>query len=66
MVMEYAEGGAIVGRNTLSPERPLPEALAQFYFRQMAAGLAYLHDNHVVHGGGGVRGGGRARLSVGV
>ncbi|KAL4436590.1 hypothetical protein ABPG75_003729 [Micractinium tetrahymenae] len=50
MVMEYAEGGAIVGLSTLSPERPLPEALAQFYFRQMAAGLAYLHEHHVVHG----------------
>lgn len=53
MVMEFAEGGAIVGRNTLTPERPLPEALAQFYFRQMAAGLAYLHEHHVVHGAWG-------------
>ncbi|PSC68038.1 Replication factor C subunit 5 [Micractinium conductrix] len=50
MVMEYAEGGAIVGPDTLSPERVLPEAMAQFYFRQMAAGLAYLHEHHVVHG----------------
>ena len=48
MVMEYAEGGAIVGPDTLSPERVLPEAMAQFYFRQMAAGLAYLHEHHVV------------------
>jgi serine/threonine protein kinase len=46
MVMEYCEAGALVGPGTLTPERHLPEAMAQYYFRQMAAGLAYLHDNH--------------------
>jgi serine/threonine protein kinase len=50
MVMEYAEAGALVGPGALTPERHLPEAMAQFYFRQMAAGLAYLHENHVVGG----------------
>lgn len=50
MVMEYCEAGALVGPGTLTPERHLPEAMAQYYFRQMASGLAYLHENHVVHG----------------
>lgn len=48
MVMEYCEAGALVGPGTLTPERHLPEAMAQYYFRQMASGLAYLHENHVV------------------
>lgn len=48
MVMEYCEAGALVGPGTLTPERHLPEAMAQYYFRQIAAGLAYLHENHVV------------------
>lgn len=38
MVMEYAEAGALVGPGQLTPERRMPEAMAQFYFRQAAAG----------------------------
>jgi calcium/calmodulin-dependent protein kinase kinase 2 len=50
MVVEYCEGGALVRPGQLTPERRMPEPIAQFYFRQMAAGLAYLHGNNVVHG----------------
>ncbi|KDD74002.1 protein kinase, partial [Helicosporidium sp. ATCC 50920] len=50
LVMEYAAAGQLVARGTLSPERRMPEVIAQFYFRQMAAGMAHLHAHHVVHG----------------
>lgn len=50
MVVEYCECGALVRPGQLTPDRRMPEAIAQFYFRQMAAGLAYLHENSVVHG----------------
>ena len=50
MVMEFAEAGALVAPNQLTPERRMPEPMAQYYFRQMAAGLAHLHANHVVRG----------------
>jgi hypothetical protein len=50
MVMEYCEAGALVGPGALTPDRHLPEAMAQYYFRQMVAGLAFLHANHVVRG----------------
>lgn len=50
MVMEYCEAGALVRPGQLSPERRMPEAIAQYYFRQMASGLAYLHEKGVVHG----------------
>ena len=50
MVVDYCEGGALVRPGQLNPERPLPEAIAQFYFRQMAEGLATLHAAGVVHG----------------
>ena len=48
LVLEYCEAGALVGPGALTPGRNLPEAMCQYYFRQMAAGLAYLHANHVV------------------
>ena len=50
MVVEYCEGGPLVKPGQLTPERRMPEAIALFYFRQMAAGLAHLHLNGVVHG----------------
>jgi serine/threonine protein kinase len=48
MVVEYCEGGALVGPGALTPEHRMPEAIAQYYFRQMVAGVAYLHENKVV------------------
>lgn len=53
LVVEYCEAGALVVPGALTPDCNLPEAMAQYYFRQMAAGLAYLHANHVVRGRGG-------------
>lgn len=50
MVMEYCEAGALIRPGQLSPERRMPEAIAQYYFRQMVLGVAYLHENGVVHG----------------
>lgn len=50
MVVEYCECGALVSPGQLSPDRRMPEAIAQYYFRQMAAGMAYLHQHSVVHG----------------
>ncbi|KAL6777693.1 hypothetical protein ACKKBG_A15290 [Auxenochlorella protothecoides x Auxenochlorella symbiontica] len=50
MVMEYAAAGQLLAKGQLSPERRMPEVIAQYYFRQMAAGMAFLHANHVVHG----------------
>ena len=48
LVMEYAEAGALVQPGQVTPERHMPEPMAQYYFRQIAAGLAYLHENRVV------------------
>jgi serine/threonine protein kinase len=50
MVMEYCEAGALIRPGQLSPERRMPESIAQYYFRQMVLGVAYLHENGVVHG----------------
>ena len=48
MVMEYAAGGALVGQDQLTPEHHMPEPMAQYYFKQIVAGLAHLHSNKVV------------------
>lgn len=50
MVVEFCEGGTLVNPGQLTPERRMPEAIAHFYFRQVVAGLAFLHSNGVVHG----------------
>ncbi len=50
MVVEFCEAGALVSPGQLTPERRMPEAIAQFYFRQMVSGIAYLHENSVIHG----------------
>ena len=50
MVVEFCEAGALVRPGQLTPERRMPESIAQFYFRQMVSGLAYLHANGVIHG----------------
>jgi hypothetical protein len=51
-VMEYASGGALVGQDQLTREHHMPEPMAQYYFKHIVAGLAYLHKNHVVGGPG--------------
>jgi len=50
MVVEFCEAGALVSPGQLTPERRMPEAIAHFYFRQMVSGIAYLHENNVIHG----------------
>lgn len=45
MVQEYAEAGPLQ-----QGDAPMGESLAQYYFRQMVDGLAYLHGAAVVHG----------------
>jgi serine/threonine protein kinase len=50
MVVEFCEAGALVSPGQLTPERRMPEAIAQFYFRQMVSGIAYLHERNVIHG----------------
>lgn len=50
MVMDYASGGALVGQAQLSAEHHMPEPMAQYYFKQIVAGLAFLHENRVVGG----------------
>jgi serine/threonine protein kinase len=48
MVMEFVSAGALVSPGQLTPDRRMPEPVAQYFFAQMAAGLAYLHEQQVV------------------
>ena len=50
MVMEYCEGGALLPRADLDRGRRLAEPVARSAFRDVLAGLAYLHANRIVHG----------------
>lgn len=50
MVMEYCEGGNLIEEDQLSPDKRMPEVIAQHYFKQAAAGLSHLHSEGVVHG----------------
>ncbi|KAL4443668.1 hypothetical protein ABPG75_011405 [Micractinium tetrahymenae] len=45
LVQEYAEAGPLA-----QPDQVMAEALAQYYFRQIVAGLECLHSQNVVHG----------------
>jgi serine/threonine protein kinase len=49
MLLEYVSGGSIASLTRSLDPLPLPEDLAAFFGRQVAAGLAYLHSHHVVH-----------------
>ncbi|KAG0586979.1 hypothetical protein KC19_2G132100 [Ceratodon purpureus] len=48
MVMEYAEGNWIFEGS--GPPGGIGEAVAREYFRDVVAGLSYLHNHNVVHG----------------
>ena len=50
MVMEYCEGGALLPRADLDRGRRLAEPVARSAFRDVLAGLSYLHANRIVHG----------------
>lgn len=50
MVMEYCEGGALLPRADLDRGRRLAEPVARSAFRDVLAGLAYLHSHRIVHG----------------
>jgi len=50
LVMEYMEKGAVMETKGQSGFSTFPEAVALDYFRQVCAGLDYLHYNCVVHG----------------
>jgi serine/threonine protein kinase len=49
IILEYMEDGALSG--LIRPGRfgPLPESLAAVYIAQVLSGLAYLHEQGVVH-----------------
>ncbi|KAL2644571.1 hypothetical protein R1flu_012158 [Riccia fluitans] len=46
LVLEYVEGGPIMGNEKW---HPFPEDKARLYFRDMCKGIDYLHFNKVVH-----------------
>ncbi|OAE24870.1 hypothetical protein AXG93_2931s1120 [Marchantia polymorpha subsp. ruderalis] len=46
LVLEYIEGGPILGNDKW---RPFPEEKARSFFRDMCKGIDYLHFNKVVH-----------------
>ncbi|KAG1654806.1 hypothetical protein FOA52_009179 [Chlamydomonas sp. UWO 241] len=48
--MEYMEDGPVLEAHPASTFERFPEDVALDYFRQVCAGLDYLHFNHVVHG----------------
>ena len=50
MVMEYCEAGPLVKAGQLSPDRRMPEVIAQYYFKHVVDGLLYLHKEGIVHG----------------
>lgn len=47
MLLEYAAGGDLFDK--ISPDVGVTEDLAQFYFRQLIAGLEYIHGQGIVH-----------------
>lgn len=47
VVMELASRGELF--HLLTEYGPLPEDVARVLFRQLISGIAYCHDNHVVH-----------------
>lgn len=50
IVMRYCEGGPVMTRPGLERGRRIPEVVARQYFRDMIAGLRYLHAHRVIHG----------------
>lgn len=50
LVMDYWEGGPIMPRPALEKGRCIPEPVARRYFRDLAAGLARLHEKGIIHG----------------
>lgn len=47
MLLEYAAGGDLFDK--IAPDVGVSEDLAQFYFRQLIAGLEYIHEQGIVH-----------------
>lgn len=49
MILEYVSGGSIGSLMQSLDPLPFPPALAAYFARQVASGLAYLHANGVIH-----------------
>ncbi|CAF5164291.1 unnamed protein product, partial [Rotaria sp. Silwood1] len=47
LFLEYASGGELFDK--IEPDVGMPEYLAQHYFKQVVAGMAYLHSLGVAH-----------------
>ncbi|KDN50390.1 Pkinase-domain-containing protein [Tilletiaria anomala UBC 951] len=47
MVLEYASGGDLFDK--IAPDTGVPEDLAQYYFRQLIAGMQYIHSQGITH-----------------
>lgn len=49
VVLELCQGGPITHISREKPAEPIPEARARSIFAQLVLGLAYLHENDIVH-----------------
>lgn len=49
VVMDYCEGGDLLGRLQASPQSQFEESIALDYFRQIAHGVQYLHQVGIAH-----------------
>lgn len=47
LFLEYAQGGELFDR--IEPDAGMPQATARRYWRQLLAGLSYLHSRGVAH-----------------
>eukprot|EP00698_Gefionella_okellyi_P021219 TRINITY_DN6813_c0_g1_i1.p1 TRINITY_DN6813_c0_g1~~TRINITY_DN6813_c0_g1_i1.p1 ORF type:complete len:627 (-),score=92.98 TRINITY_DN6813_c0_g1_i1:153-2033(-) len=49
LILEYCGGGDLASFIRSRGSRPMPEALAKYFMRQLAAGLEFVHQLNVIH-----------------
>lgn len=49
LVMEYCDAGTLTDELCEQPNGWMVESYARYYFKQIVAGIAYMHDKHLVH-----------------